>query len=63
MLVWLVMTTGMRRAEVAGLRWLCGGQGTGHSQEHKDPPEQIAEYMPYGFFEPVQQYLDDALGA
>lgn len=24
---------------------------------------QIAEYVPYGFFEPVQQYLDEALGA
>lgn len=24
---------------------------------------QLAEYVPYGFFEPVQQYLDDALNA
>jgi 8-oxo-dGTP diphosphatase len=24
---------------------------------------QLAEYVPYGFFEPVQQYLDEALKA
>lgn len=25
--------------------------------------DQLAEYVPYGFFEPVQQYLDDTLKA
>jgi 8-oxo-dGTP diphosphatase len=25
--------------------------------------DQLAEYVPHGFFEPVQQYLDGALGA
>jgi 8-oxo-dGTP diphosphatase len=25
--------------------------------------DELAEYVPHGFFEPVQQYLDDALSA